>query len=127
VADRFDELAGGVLVERQQQFFLACEMLVERAQAQVRAVDERLDGEIGATGFLDQFQRRGQEARTTRQRTRTRLAEPPLDGAFLPTARHFGVGLDTDELEIGVRGARSAFLRSHDALRIRVPCTIHVS
>ena len=61
LADVLGELARHVFIQREQQFVFPGEVLVEGAQAEVRPVDEGLDGEIGATRLLDEFESSGQE------------------------------------------------------------------
>src|SRR5262245_11867314 len=57
-----ERLANALLEEREEQLVLAFEVLVEPAQGLLRAIDDLLDRELARAPFVDQRERRIQEA-----------------------------------------------------------------
>src|SRR6185312_13840725 len=117
VADVLGELTRDVLVERQHEFFFARKVLVERSQAQIRPVYERLDREVGLTRLLYQFERGGQEPRTAGESARSGSAQAPLDRALLPRAVQLDVVID--QFQAGFEVRTGGLLPRHNAERIR--------
>src|SRR5262249_34679403 len=57
-----ERLADALFEEREQQLVLAVEMLVETAERLLRAIDDLLDREVARAPFVDQCERRIQQA-----------------------------------------------------------------